>query len=225
MFAFAILKFCQFKNSFPDDLIEEYKVDKSKVIADFKSFFGHLIQNRYSGSYMHYIMASLVTWLNINDIDVSREELRRKYRIKLPPRGLIMDAPPTREELRRILISSPVNWRSFFSFLSASGVRPSEALVLRIGDLNPHPFDVVENDEIIEVNIPYTITKKEYGYTTFIHPECVSILVDYLKVLEAKGIDVENSDLPLFYNPLSKYGFYKINSAETVWRRVLKSLN
>lgn len=38
MFAFSILKFCQFKDSFPDDLIEDYKVDKSKVIADFKSF-------------------------------------------------------------------------------------------------------------------------------------------------------------------------------------------
>jgi len=109
---------------------------------------------------MHVIMTSLVTWLNINGIDISREELRRKYRIKLPPKGVIMDVPPTREELRRILISSPLNWRSFFSFLSASGVRPSEALVLRIGDLSPHPFDVFDEQDIIEVNIPYTITKK-----------------------------------------------------------------
>ena len=38
MYAYTILKFCQFKDSFPDDLIEDYKVDKSKVIADFKSF-------------------------------------------------------------------------------------------------------------------------------------------------------------------------------------------
>jgi len=47
IFAYSISKFCRFKNCLPDDLIEEYKVDESKVITDLKSFFSFLSEHRY----------------------------------------------------------------------------------------------------------------------------------------------------------------------------------
>ena len=38
----------------------------------------------YSGNYIRKLLTAVVAWLNVSGIDVSREELRRRYRIKLP---------------------------------------------------------------------------------------------------------------------------------------------
>lgn len=37
----------------------------------------------YSGNYIRKLLTAVVAWLNVSGIDVSREELRRRYRIRL----------------------------------------------------------------------------------------------------------------------------------------------
>ena len=138
--------------------------------------------------------------------------------------GSVIDTPPTRDELRKILMASPPLWRAVFSFLSATGLRPSEAITLRIGDLDPHPYDAAEADDVITVTVPGTLTKKDFSYTTFAHPECANFLSDYLRKVESKGVDVEDPDTILFYNFRSEKGFYRLNTVEVAWNRTLKKL-
>jgi len=104
-------------------------------------------------------------------------------------------------------------------------MRPGEALVLRVGDLKPHPFDAVLDESIVEVNVPPSITKREFAYTTFAHPECVKLLAEFLRAREARGFNVEDPSFPLFYNLRSQSGgFYKVNSLEVAWNRLLSEL-
>ena len=65
-------------------------------------------------------------------------------------------------------MSSPLKYRVVFPFLSATGMRPSEALILRIGDLEPHPYEAVETGEIVKVKAPFT--KIGFSYAPFCHP-------------------------------------------------------
>ena len=221
-FGFGVLVFCKFKNSFPDDLIEAYKRNRRLLVEDLRSFIAKMVSEGYSGSYLKTVLSAIIAWLNINDIEISRAELRIKYRVKIPQPVEVGDFPPTRNELRKILLSSPLKYRAIFSFLSATGMRPSEALILRIGDLNPHPFEAVDTGEIVEVRAP--ITKKGLNYVTFCHPECVEILSDYLKGLEERGVDVEDENQLLFYNPQSRKGFFLLNTVERYWRNRLRIL-
>ncbi len=223
MFAFSILKFCRYKNAFPDDLIKIYSKDINEAITDIKNYINYLLSEGYSSHHIDNILVSIVTWLNVNGIMISRDILRKRYRVKIPPKSEIPDMPPTREELKKILMSASIKWRAIFSFLSASGMRPSEALIIRIGDLEPHPYDV--EDSVVKIRVPSTITKKDFGYVTFIHPECVRFIVDYLRFLESKGYDVEDPNFILLFNTYSKDGFYKVNSVEVAWNKILRKLN
>ena len=222
--AFAVIKFCTWRRSFPDDLIELYKGDREALISDIRGFVAYLMDEGYSNSYVSNLITGIVGWLNVNGIDISRSELRTR-RIRLPSgKGYIQDMPPTRSELRLILSSIKVNWRAVIHFLSATGMRPSEALVLRICDVKPHPIDAADLGEVIEVHVPGTITKRKVEYTTFCHPEAAQSLAQYLKHLENRGYDVYDEKLPLFYNPRSSSGFYRINSLEVAWNRIVDRL-
>ena len=219
--SFAILKFCRFLNSFPDDLIAKYRRDVEADVRDLRSFYACEME-RYSGNYVRAQVSAIVIWLNANGVTVRMEELRKRYRMKLPSRKSIQDVPPTREELRKILLKASTRWRALFSFLSATGMRPSEALVLRLQDLNPHPFDAEISDEVITVNVP-AFTKNSMEYTTFCHPESARFLAEYLRELEKRGFDVEDGDFILFYNTRTG-SFCKLNSAEVAWNRIIEEL-
>lgn len=69
------------------------------------------------------------------------------------------------------------------------------------------------------------MTKKEYGYVTFCHPECAKLLANHLRTVEARvGRRVRDPDFPLFYNPRSRSGFYRVNTLEKVWNDILRKL-
>ena len=222
LLAYSLVKFLKWRGALPDDLIEEYRRDREKAARDLARFVAEH-RGLYSESYLRKLVYGVRMWLYANGVEVPGEVLRKKYRVRFrPPQAA--DAPPTRGELRRILLAAPPNWRAFFSFLSATGVRPSEALVLRMGDLSPHPYDAAEADEVIAVTVPATIAKKDFSYTTFAHPECARLLAEHLKILESRGYGVEDPDFPLFFNPRSRSGFYRVNTAEVSWNKLLRKL-
>lgn len=78
--------------------------------------------------------------------------------------------------------------------------------------------------EVLTVKVPASLTKKEQGYTTFCHPEAMKFLAEHLRELEKRGFDVESRDFILFYNPRSRTRFYRVNSVEVAWNRILDRL-
>lgn len=95
-------------------------------------------RRRYSQSYMQKIVYAVRMWLYANGIEVPGELLRMRYRVRFKY-GKTRDSPPAQDELEQILNAAKQPYRAISSFLSATGMRPAEALILRIGDLKPHP--------------------------------------------------------------------------------------
>lgn len=62
-------------------------------------------------------------------------------------------------------------------------------MLIRIGNFEPYPFDA--DEEVVKVRVPSTNTKKDFGYVTFLHSECIHFISEYLRVLQSKGYNVE----------------------------------
>jgi len=147
----------------------------------------------YAGSYLHSTLKSIRSWLLANDV-----ELRHKLKIK----G-VDDTPtlrneriPSKEELRRILLSARKQSRVAVALMAFGGVRP-EALGdykgqdgLRIGDI---PELKVDQPKIEFQKIPALVTvrsnlsKAGHEYFTFLGHEPSNYVIDYLNERSRQG--------------------------------------
>lgn len=141
----------------------------------------------YAGSYIHSTIKVVRSWLNYN-----RREIKGKIKIRgaWDTPSLKDEKVPTREELRRILLSGDKKARVACILVAHSGLR-IETLGnyfgndgLRVKDL---PEMVIEKEHVEFTKIPTIITvrkelsKARHQYFTFLSEEGCEYLKDYLE--------------------------------------------
>lgn len=119
---------------------------------------------------VRFYLTLLVRILRMAGADVRAELIR--YRVPLPPnRTVRVDRAPTVEELRKILAVMGARNRTLFHMLASTGMRLSECLQLRLGDL------------YLEVEPPYfnvKTAKNGVVRKVYLTKECVEALEAYL---------------------------------------------
>jgi len=150
-------------------------------------------EKKYAGSFLQSTVKVLKSWLNHNDV-----ELRHKIKI----RG-VSDTPtlkeervPTKEELRRILLSSSKQARVPSILLAHGGLRPESIGDyrgqdgLRIRDL---PELEINGGEVNFETIPAmvivrpSLSKARHQYFTFLTEEACGYVKDYLEERAMNG--------------------------------------
>ena len=192
--------FCEFSGKNPSDLIRQrdselkYKDHNSRtgirdLILDFRVY---LEKEEYAGSSINAIDGSVRGFFTavigksamINVKNYRNAQLRKKK-----------DLVPTLEELRKILDVCNIEEKFRILFLAQTGMRISDALALKIGDLQR---------ELDLGNIPLAITylpekdREAIGERiTFLASDGVEILKAYLRWRKDLGEEI-NGDSPLF---------------------------
>lgn len=111
-------------------------------------------------------------WLLFNDVNV--ESAKLSERVELPRQyAITRDAAPTREELRRIVMSTNLRGKALILTLASSGMRIGEALSLRVKDIdfNKHP---------VTIHIRAEVAKDRQARFCFISDEAAGVLKAYL---------------------------------------------
>jgi hypothetical protein len=149
-----------------------------------------------AGSYLHSTMKAVKSWLLSNDI-----ELRHKIQIRglYETPSLTDERIPSKEELRRILLSATKQSRVAVALMAFGGLRPqvlgdyTGRDGLRIGDL---PELKVTATQIEFENIPTRVvvrsnlSKARHQYFTFLGEEACQYVVDYLNERGRQGEDL-----------------------------------
>jgi integrase len=158
--------------------INECKNGKRDWFKDLLAYAAKL-QERPPKSARAY-MSGAKSWLEFTlNIELTRKQNRLLLgRLPKGSRARTEEAELTREVLRAILAHCDLKGKAFFTFLASSGVRLSEALKLRIENVN---FNV----DPVQISVPGAITKSGNGYTTFITSEAKELLEQWLKVRES----------------------------------------
>jgi len=150
-------------------------------------------QNKYAGSFLQATVKVVKSWLSHNDV-----ELRRKIKIRgaNDTPSLREERVPTREELRRILLSASKQARVPSILLAHSGLRPESIGDyrgqdgLRIRDLpelrlsgGEVKFEATPAMVIVRANL----SKARHQYFTFLSEEACGYVKDYLEERALNG--------------------------------------
>jgi hypothetical protein len=150
-------------------------------------------EKRHAGSYIQTTIKVIKSWLNYNDV-----ELRHKIKIRgvNETPTLKEERVPTKEELRRILLSASKQARVACILLAHAGLRPEsigdyrgrDGLTVRDlpelkiggGEVN---FEVIPAKVIVRPNL----SKARHQYFTFLTEEACGYLKDYLEERARNG--------------------------------------
>jgi integrase len=132
-------------------------------------------------------------------------------------RPVTRDKVPSNSELKQLLMHGDVRAKSLFSFIAASGMRVGEACKIMFDDIDM-------NSDPVKIEIRGNYTKSGYPRTTFITPEAVGILKEwlkerdtYLRIVAAKLI---NSHIVKSINDPRIFPF-ETNVAQKLWRGLI----
>ncbi|WP_265581775.1 tyrosine-type recombinase/integrase [Methanofollis aquaemaris] len=156
-----------------DHLSLQYLREDRDIPSDLRGFA--VVLNRYAPMTAQLYLSGTFSWLEENEIEVSRSQ-RRRIGQKMPSGG-----PQTREAdvdhvvLKKILAHMDLKGRALVLTLASSGMRIGEALKLSIRDL-----DLSQSPATI--NLPGTITKNGAPRLTFVTEEAAQALSEWLKV-------------------------------------------
>ncbi|KXB04736.1 hypothetical protein AKJ48_01590 [candidate division MSBL1 archaeon SCGC-AAA261O19] len=211
----ALKKFCNWCDKDPHQLIIERDKEKNiddpnkrnrtkNLILDFRK---HLEDEGYAPS-------------SINTMDGA---IRGFYSSVLGREGMInvgnyehrdvtlkKDLVPTLEELRKMLDVSDISTKFDIIFLAQTGMRPEDALNLKVGDIQ-RELDLNRSPLAIRF-LPKKDRNKGIGERiTFLGADGVKILKQYLEWRKNKGEEV-TSDSPLFIGRIGQYDGKKVGS-------------
>jgi integrase len=94
----------------------------------------------------------------------------------------------TRDELARLLTEIPIAWRPFFDLLAVTGLRISEAIALRVMDLDAQLPAVRVRRAIVDGQL--TIPKSRYGLRTVPIPPRLAAELSHLAAMRQGGEDL-----------------------------------
>ncbi|MEM0253239.1 MAG: tyrosine-type recombinase/integrase [Candidatus Bathyarchaeia archaeon] len=124
----------------------------------------------------HTYLGAVKNWIEFSlDVELTRKQ-SKLLRGRLPKgnKARTEEDELSREKLRRLLSHMPLHGKALFLLLASSGIRISEALSLKLDDL-----DLNSDPVIVRVRGEYT--KAGDAYYSFISKEAREILVEWLK--------------------------------------------
>jgi hypothetical protein len=150
-------------------------------------------EKKYAGSYIQTTIKVLKSWLNHNDV-----ELRHKIKIRgvNETPTLKEERVPTKEELRRILLSTSKQARVASILLAHAGLRPESIGDYRGKDgltIRDLPELKINGSEIVFETTPSmavvrpSLSKARHQYFTFLSEEACGYLKDYLEERARNG--------------------------------------
>ncbi len=176
--------FCELNQTTPKKLVEMSSVGLGNLLL---SNVAELEEKHYAGSYIESTLKAVKSWLAFNGVKV-----KTKIRIKgvQATPSLKNERVPSRDELRRILLSDNRKSRAAIALVAHAGLR-LETLGdykgldgLRVGDL---PEMRIEHGVVSFVKTPTLIvvrgdlSKARHQYFTFLTEEGCEYLKDYLE--------------------------------------------
>jgi len=150
-------------------------------------------EKKFAGSYLQTTVKVVKSWLNYNDV-----ELRHKIKIRGANEtpSLKDERVPTKEELRRILLSATKQARVACILLAHGGLRPESIGDYRGQDgitIRDFPELKVDGSKITFVSMPTmlvirsSLSKARHQYFTFLTEEACGYLKDYLEERARNG--------------------------------------
>ena len=196
----ALRKFCEFSRKQPDELIElrdkelkssdhNSRTEIRDMILDFRTYlekeeYAPKTINSIDGAIRGFFTAVLGKGAMINVKNYRNAQVRQKK-----------DLVPTLEELRNILDVSTLEEKFRIIFLAQSGMRISDALSMKIGDIQ-REFDLGHTPLAITY-LPEKDREAIGERITFLASDGVEILKAYLRWRKDLGEEI-TSESPLF---------------------------
>jgi integrase len=153
---------------------KRYLEDNRSYQDDINNFMEH--EKEKSNAYTIRIQLSVIrTFFMENDIELPQRFWKGLNKRIKGTRAVTQDKIPTPSELKSILGYMPKWGKAYFLLLATSGMRPNEALQLKLNDI-----ELDKNPPKILLRAGYTKTGN--SRFTFISSEAKEALIDYLKV-------------------------------------------
>lgn len=197
-FGIVLMQFCRFCGLGPDALVALSPEEASKLCQDFTD---SLLEKGYSVRYLNVCQAYLKTFFRINGFEADRalkvERYHQPTRYRKRPEYV-----PTPEEIWKMgYTSGPAKNRAMIFMLYTSGLRNSTLRALLYGDVKKElelGLEVVKIPVYPEMKkVDYAACKGNIPYYTFIDPETVKVLKEYLQERIEKYGEITDEE-PLF---------------------------
>lgn len=216
--------FCQHFNKTPNDLTS---LDKSEVYNLMLDYVSLMEKDGYAGSYIESTLKAVKSWLAHNGLDI-----RRKIKIEgaRDTPSLKDERVPTREELKRILLSGDKKTRAATVLVAHSGLR-----IKTLGDYKGNdgltvkdlPEMRIEGRSVDFAQTPTMIivrrelSKTRHQYFTFLSEEGCGYLKDYLEDRTREGEEI-TSDSPIITPKLRMKPFVRAVNMGDMIRRAIR---
>jgi len=183
-------QFCEINNTDPVAITKMTEKEIANMLMDTVSL---LESQRKAGSFIAGIMKSVKSWLSFNGISI-KQKIKVKGVDSTP--SLKDERIPSREELKKILLSGDKKSRVASSLMAFSGIRPevlgnyngSDGLkVMDFPELEVKDSKVIFNKIPTIVVIRPELSKTRKRYFTFLGPEGCQYLKDYLEERMRRG--------------------------------------
>jgi integrase len=174
-----VLKFCEFCNKTPDQIVEEARKNSyvlydpksgSGLLEDYKLFL--LSNKKPSNVGLRVRIACIKTWLRSNGVTVDLTNFvlpKTKIREK--------DDIPSDETLKLIMQNATLRMKTAIAILASSGIRVGALLGLKLKDV---VIDYDKVNEISKITVPEHLSKSGESYVTFMSSEATKLLKQYL---------------------------------------------
>lgn len=176
-YRYEIGLFFQFIGKTAAEILQEYegmtdREFKRKYAQYLRGFIGHLIRQGYSTNTVTSIVSGVKSFFKYNDLTLGYVPLSRS-------KVVFHNRDIERQEIVEILKIARPRDRAFYAVMAQTGLRPHTICQLKLKHVQPD-FD----DGVIpcKIDVPEEIAKGKYrSYFTFMGPEAVKHLRDYLK--------------------------------------------
>ena len=211
-------QFVSFCDMTPDDLLQK-TISHPKIIQHLIIDYIEDRKSKVSGSTINQSIASLKHFFEMNDAE---EKINWSKVSKLVPKARKTgnDRAPNKDEIRIMLDAADIRTKCIILVCSSSGIRVGAFEMLSWGDLAPLYKDTKKQKLIAAKIIVYKNTTEQY--TTFVSPECYSMLLQYRNLRESVGEKI-NLKSPLIRNSWDNHRYRKNQSKNPGDARYLTS--
>ena len=150
--------------------------DRKGIIDDFKKYTSWTA-TQYTPKSCQYYHAALKQFFEYLGVDIQakdRKEIKRRVKKGGPE---TRDVLVSTDDLRKILMHSPLKLQALVLLIVTSGLRINEALTLELDDIELH-------EDYGKISVRSENAKNKYSRVTFCGKECVICLKEWLSVRE-----------------------------------------
>ncbi len=187
----SLLRFSQYTSMTPGKIVELFRKDQLEGEKKLQAFIQRS-KEHFTPKSINNHLVGVKSWLKHNGIKVERKiDVGNTY---LTP-TIEGEAPPSQEELRRIMNHAQPRGRTAMSLIGFAGVRPETAAGLRLSDLpelripmlriSDGPIEFAKTPTLIRVRAE--ISKNRRPYITFLIEEGCEYLKEYLELRQRQG--------------------------------------